>query len=417
MHMSSISTGTCDNCAGMYPIREDGKWGFMNETGTPMVLPGYDLVSPCINGYIAVSNNGDWGIINNEGDVIIPLVYEIEWKDKCSVMTIERDDGMIALFYTKTGLLDDFKWRSVKIQEEKCEFPVQSSTGQWGYVDEVGNEFVACSFIGADFYNEGWAGVKIYDDENLRIEFDALINLSGAYLYPPDGYSIMCWDGVSEGLIQIQDETTGLFGYMNMEGKIVIPALFDNAYPFHGGFAVVEIFTLDESFFVDRTGKILDMAIHPPVEGDYSSISFSNNLITVFIEENNSSTCAVMDNKGTIRFINHNPEVAWIFHYYDDDHAWYVNEDGHYGIINKEGVLITPPVFGCINENGSPFCEGVAAVSYDGLWGFIDLNGLWEILPLYERAWSYNNGLALVSYEGALMYIDHEGNIIWAESR
>ena len=49
--------------------------------------------------------------------------------------------------------------------------------------------------------------------------------------------------------------------------------------------------------------------------------------------------------------------------------------------------------------------------------GFIGENGDWDypLVPAYDRAEPFHNGLALVEKDGKLLYIDHEGNVVWQE--
>ena len=404
-----------DRGVNLYPIRENGKWGFMSETGNIIINPSYDTVSACIKGYIAVSSNDNWGILNCRGEIIVPIKYKIEWRENCSVIVVKDTDDSVALFYTETGSLSDFKWRNAVIEEGKSEFPVQSFDGLWGYVNDKGDEFIQCSFLNADLFNEGWGGVEIYNLENRWFTYDALINQSGELLFPPEGYSIMNWDGVSEGLIQIQDNKNGLIGFMNMQGEIVIQPTWNDAHAFHGTYATVEDFSTNEKYYIDISGKILDTRITPPAEGDDISTAFSYGLTTVFVESSDGTELAIMDDTGSIQFINHNNDIAWIFHYFDRDCAWYVNNNGLYGLINRCGQLITDADFRCLNENGSPLVEGLMPVAQNGLWGFIDSDGVWVITPNWEKAWPFCNGLALVEQNKMLIYIDHEGNVIWTE--
>ena len=404
------------NCSvNLYPIRENGKWGFMNEVGDVVIAPAYDAVSDCVNGYIAVSNDDYWGIINSVGESIVPIEYRIEWQGNSSVFVVKDINDRLALFFTETGILSDFIWKNVKFEKGKTEFPVQSSNGLWGYVDAKGDGFISYRFLNADPFNEGWAGVEVYNIDDRWFTYDALVNQSGELLFPPEGYSIMKWDGVNEGLIQIKDNDNGLVGFMNMQGKIVIQPTWEDARAFHGMFAAVRDFSTDTDYYIDRSGKILDTTIHPPAEGDDSSTSFSYGVTTVFVESYDGFEPAIMDETGSILFVNHGNDIAWIFHYFDTDHAWYVNNNGLYGLIDRYGQIITDADYGCFDENGSPFTEGVAPVVKDGLWGYIDSDGIWAITPKWEKAWPFHNGLAKVERNKLFMYIDHEENIIWSE--
>jgi hypothetical protein len=56
-----------------------------------------------------------------------------------------------------------------------------------------------------------------------------------------------------------------------------------------------------------------------------------------------------------------------------------------------------------IYEHGHPFSEGLAAVKKDDLWGYINRQGEWVVLPRYYEVTDFNDGIARVTY----MNLDH----------
>lgn len=72
----------------------------------------------------------------------------------------------------------------------------------------------------------------------------------------------------------------------------------------------------------------------------------------------------------------------------------------------ETGAEITPFIF----EANRDFTEGLAAVRYNGKWGFIDYSGNWVIPPVYLRANSFSEGLAAVQNADNLWgFIDMQG--------
>ncbi|WP_201624539.1 WG repeat-containing protein [Psychrobacter immobilis] len=89
------------------------------------------------------------------------------------------------------------------------------------------------------------------------------------------------------------------------------------------------------------------------------------------------------------------------------------------GYIDKEGQLIIPFEFDAIvaGEGGeslefNDFSEGLAAVSKNDKYGFIDTKGKVIIEPNYEWASSFSDGLAIVSAEGLYGAIDKQGKTV-----
>lgn len=89
------------------------------------------------------------------------------------------------------------------------------------------------------------------------------------------------------------------------------------------------------------------------------------------------------------------------------------------GYIDKDGQLIIPFEFDAIvaGEGGeslefNDFSEGLAAISKNDKYGFIDTKGKVVIEPKYEWASSFSNGLAIVSAEGLYGAIDKQGKTV-----
>ena len=89
------------------------------------------------------------------------------------------------------------------------------------------------------------------------------------------------------------------------------------------------------------------------------------------------------------------------------------------GYIDKDGQLIIPFEFDAIvaGEGGeslefNDFSEGLAAVSKNDKYGFVDTKGKVVIEPKYEWASSFSDGLAIVSTEGLYGAIDKQGKTV-----
>lgn len=89
------------------------------------------------------------------------------------------------------------------------------------------------------------------------------------------------------------------------------------------------------------------------------------------------------------------------------------------GYIDKDGQLIIPFEFDAIvaGEDGeslefNDFSEGLAAVSKNDKYGFIDTKGKVVIEPKYDWASNFSNGFAIVSAEGLYGAIDKEGKTV-----
>jgi hypothetical protein len=82
------------------------------------------------------------------------------------------------------------------------------------------------------------------------------------------------------------------------------------------------------------------------------------------------------------------------------------NKWGYKGV--KTGKVVVTPKY----NSGGNFHEGLARVSLNKKWGFIDKTGK-EVIPLkYDKAWGFYEGLAEVLLGDKWGFIDKEGNEI-----
>lgn len=60
----------------MAAVKLDGKWGFIDNTGSMKIEPYYEDAKSFRNGLAAVKLDGKWGYIDSEGVIAIPLEFE-----------------------------------------------------------------------------------------------------------------------------------------------------------------------------------------------------------------------------------------------------------------------------------------------------------------------------------------------------
>ncbi|MBQ9229883.1 MAG: WG repeat-containing protein [Prevotella sp.] len=179
--------------------------------------------------------------------------------------------------------------------------------------------------------------------------------------------------GFSEGLANVKRE--GLNGFIDTEGKEVIPCIYDNVDEFSEGLAAVE--KNGAWGFVDTEGKEVIPCIYDNVD------EFSEGL-------------AAIEKNGAWGYINKRGKdvIPCIFSIAGSFSEGYssVRKDGFFGVIDKNGKEILPFLF----DNVGPFIEGVMYISKAWKYGFINGKGD-EIIPcVYDEVGSFNNGFAPV---------------------
>jgi hypothetical protein len=107
-----------------------------------------------------------------------------------------------------------------------------------------------------------------------------------------------------------------------------------------------------------------------------------------------------IDTLGMSRLEFKEPEIGS----FNDGLAKFYSE-GYYGYINLEGILVVEPLF----SNAYSFNGGFAKTELNGFYGFINTQGQTTIPHKYELASDFNNGLSLVEKRGKKYYVDTNG--------
>ncbi|MBE9577584.1 WG repeat-containing protein [Moraxella sp. K1664] len=69
------------NCLseGLASVEQNGKWGFIDNTGKVVIPVQYDYVGYFSEGLATVKQNGKFGFIDKTGKVVIPVQYDNAW--------------------------------------------------------------------------------------------------------------------------------------------------------------------------------------------------------------------------------------------------------------------------------------------------------------------------------------------------
>lgn len=205
-----------------------------------------------------------------------------------------------------------------------------------------------------------------------------------------------------EGLASVSKENSAgeyKWGYINTDGKIVVPLKYDEAQDFSNGLACVSL--NGKSGFINRNGKVMVPFIWDAAD------SFSEGLAVV--EKNGKSGC--IDTTGKIvlalKYAN--------LHQFNEGLIAYEDNNGKWGFIDRTGKVIIEPKYGGIWGPFGTFIDGLCLMN---VWnsafkyGFIRKNGEEAIGFMYDEAKQFSEGLAAVRKEKKYGYINKEGETV-----
>lgn len=204
---------------GVILVKKNDLYGYMNLQGETIIAPKYDRAAMFTGDYAAVAMNIEtdaskdsmgyascWGMINRSGKVCIPL--EHDWLESSS-------NGIAA---------------------------VQRS-GEYGYINAQNKTIVDFKYFSAGPFVNGYAAVAIKenihgtsgDDSKDIASSWGVIDESGREVIPCMYESLEMGEG---GIALVRSENN-LYGYVNMENKVIAEPSYFRAQPFENGYAIV----------------------------------------------------------------------------------------------------------------------------------------------------------------------------------
>lgn len=112
--------------------------------------------------------------------------------------------------------------------------------GKWGYINTRGEQVIPCKFTLAGPFSCGHAVVSEAEPEaSGMITERGVIGHDGRYTIAQGRFSTIL-SAFSEDYIVVGSED-GKVGFANVNGKVVIPMVYEEARPFHEGYAAVKV--------------------------------------------------------------------------------------------------------------------------------------------------------------------------------
>ncbi len=274
---------------GLAGFVENGKYGFIDETGKVVIKPSFDYIGKFSEGLAEIQINEKAGFVDKTGKIIVEPQYHFVSPFTNGFSLVRVEDGpdkknilgiifRVAEMTYKYGFLDKTgeiavgktKNKHIGKFDDADDFseglaPVKID-GKWGYVNEEEKMVIKRQFKEAKSFSEGLASATV-DGENW-----GFIDKTGKFVIKPQFTDA---EGFSEGLAAISTSKNGWgdWGFIDKSGNIVIKPTFFGVGNFHEGMVWL-FFGRDGFGYADRTGKVV-------IEKLYSVSNFKNGIAAV----------------------------------------------------------------------------------------------------------------------------------------
>jgi len=340
---------------GLFPIKRNGKWGFMNRSGKEVIYCVYDSISVFSRDMITVSFHGESGVIDRKGNwIITPRKGQIELIDREYFLLHTTKETR---FYKVPDELIYFTQYPIKNVDGYLLEKVDSGT--FWQIDYDGVRIQESSID--DMYPIYKDSVYVINDRGkvgLRIRGRRDVYFSPDYqeLFPP-----------SEGFMRVKVDNR--YGFVDFDGKLRIAHRYELASDFKDGLAAVKI--LGKWGFINKQEEIV-------IQPLYESVSdFENGLARV----EKDGLFGLIDGSGelieAIRFS--------MIRKLETNH-FLVIENGLYGLMDENGEIIVSPKYEDIIDVGN----GELIVAKNGLYGIIETSGV-SLLPARYKIIKYDS--------------------------
>lgn len=382
LEYSAIADNAVD---GLIEIRQNQRCGYIDITGRILLKPKYRNVGNFVDGYAIVSQESFYydergrkskfsiyGIINSSFEEIIPCVFHS--------IVYEKEKG---LFKTDVG----YKTTGGQYLAE--------NNGKTIYINK---KYKYCK----EFHDDCAIAVIANLDENVLY---ALVNSKSEDILPPIFQHLELLDN---GLYKFK--INNKYGLVDSKGNIILPNIYEGIGKFEGNLACVSISqatdnTNDRLYgFIDSSGNEVLPPSYEFIGKRFNNFSviMKNGTWGLFNSENNMSNMII-----EAAFLGPCKENLCPINVGGDfDINSKKVEGGHWGFTSSDGHMVIEPIY----EKAFSFSDGLAAVKFNGKWGFIDKNEK-IIVPFEydEFESSLKDGEAKLVKDGTVYVFDKDG--------
>jgi len=185
------------------------KYGYIDKTGALVIPQKFDGAYDFFEDLACVKVGEKYGFIDRTGKLVIDAVYDAPGYFKNGMAVVEQNNVSVVIDKNNKRVLDKPYQGLSQFFEGLAKFEVQDKIG---FIDIKGN-------------------IKI------KPTFEAGTNQSAAMMFFSEGLSP--YEDASAAPRNKDGTFHGKFGYINTEGKVVIPAQYNFAGPFKNGIAIV----------------------------------------------------------------------------------------------------------------------------------------------------------------------------------
>jgi hypothetical protein len=334
---------------GLAAVLKDGLWGFIDEKGAVVIPHQFEEVQGnAFQGGIAIVKKKQfWGVIDRDGKELLPFKHRQIMIDPKAARfaaglpnTTSQYGGMLWGLYNLTGE----QLHPHDIEDMRLPFVGGVTSVSKGY-----GKHALMNVDGKLLSDAKYDKIIQYDYTTWWIGWDSAANATAAFNERGELKFTAPYErvgGMFQGRATFQDPKTKTYGFLDENGKIVIPAQFSLAMGFREGLALVSRKLGAPIEAIDLTGK----SVAGPAPNTYiRSSGFENGLVWLGDETTKDVHCYDRNLKKVF------PQSFRYAREFDDNGLAQADLDTHKsGLINRKGEWVLQPEWSTINRSSIP---------------------------------------------------------------
>lgn len=266
----------------LYPMRDNGRYGYINSEGFVTITPGYEEGYSFCEGLARVAVQHKYGFIDKSGKIVIEPVFDDagDFSEGLAPVCIDN----------KYGFIDQEGKQVIPLEYELVSGFSEGLAGiymqgKWGYINQKNEKIISPAYENAGSFKGGLAPVShggLY----------GYINQQGSFVIKPK-YKF-AYD-FSDGLAEIAQGSQ--YGFIDAKGNAAVPPVYEGTKSYSEGLAAVQL--KDKWGYIDKKGKVV---IAPAYE---NAGSFSEGRAPVF----DGTYWGYIDSKGAAVI---NPQYTYV---------------------------------------------------------------------------------------------------------
>ena len=306
----------------------NGRYGFIDRKGNPVIPFVYDEAGSFSEGLAAVNQNGKSGYIDKDNQLIIPMHYDGAGSFSEGLAIVLKNGLFGFINYKGKEVIPCIHKNVSSFSNGLAEIKDEVSNLS-GYIDQTGDTVIPIQFTRAWRFVDGFAVVrKLATSGRRKSTRKMFIDKSGGIVFPNYEPDLARF---SEGFAPVVRKEDDVSCLINTDGVEVLPG-FDNYSYFENGLTDVE--KNGRIILIDKKGsQVLDLG---PSESE---------------------------------------SYPWLFFEGYSEGRILIGQDWYdydkYGFLDRSGNQVIPYQY----DQARVFSGGLAAVSIADSWGFINKKG------------------------------------------